>query len=218
MATARLERMVKTAAYLVLFACLAAAVLAQDTTKVSEKKAVNRSAWRSMRPVIWDDQHNFPPDFPRINPYRITVLFSSGKNPVLDHTGQPHLSGHAIQVIMDGGNGVQDPPKPDGSPGGDDSLAFANLNMIRMTMNFSEPDTVRTGGFVAKRYFVPLYPTGRAYYLRIWEGKDVATALYYQDSIEYVSAGDTGGAMIIPKAGEPATARWKFGSSKPRPK
>jgi hypothetical protein len=217
MATARLARVVKAAAGLLLFALLVSAVQAQDTTKPTVKKK-DKNAWRSMRPVIWDDQTTLPPDFPTVNPYRITSLFTSGNNPVLDHTGQPHWSGHVIQVIMDGGNGVQDPPRPDGSPGGDDSLAFANLNMIRLTMDMPEADTVRTGSFIAKRYFIPLCPAGRAYYLRVWEGKDVAVAPYYQDSIEYATPHDRGGAMIVPKSGDPSTVQWKFGSSKPRPK
>lgn len=218
MATAWLKPVVKAAAYFVLFACLAAAVQAQDTTKVTEKKSANKSAWRSMRPVIWDYQHEFPPDFPKINPYNITVMFTTGPNPIMDHTGRPHEPNHVIQLLMDGGNGLQDPPNKDGSPGGDDSLAFGNMNMIRMTGRSSRPDTVRTGTFTTKRYFVPLYPAGRAYYLRVWEGTDVATAPYYQDSIEYQSSIDQGGAMIIPKSGTPSIARWKFGPSKPRPK
>jgi hypothetical protein len=168
------------------------------------------------RHIILYDVDEFPPGFPVINPYNVLALFMS-QTPILDHAGKPHVHGHVIQVIVDGGNGIQDPPNPDGSPGGDDSLAYGNFNMIRMLGDMDARDPKgRSGRFVTWKYFIPYLPD-RAYYLRLWEGDNVATAPYYQDAVEYVSDLDRGGSMIRFREGPPIDVDWKFGPSQPRP-
>ena len=74
----------------------------------------------------------------------------------------------------------------------------------------------KTGLFFSKKFFIPLRAE-RAYYLRIWEGKDEQTAPYYQDTSEYVTAGDRGGAIIRLQSGPPIDVDWSFGNAKPRP-
>jgi len=172
------------------------------------------SEWRN---IILFDVDDFPPGFPVINPYNVLALFTS-LTPIPDHTGQPHAHRHVIQVIVDGGNGLQDPPNPDGTPGGDDSLAYGNFNMIELR-GVTEPwdPKGRSGQFATWKYFIPYFPD-RAYYLRLWEGTNVATAPYYQDSVEYFAEVDRGGAMIRFHEGPPIDVDWKFGPSQPRPK
>ena len=166
--------------------------------------------------IMWDDG-KLPPDWPNENPYSIYSLMICWKNPILDHTGKPHDHGHVIQLIMDGGNGIQDPPLPDGMPGGDDTLAFGNYNHIRlMGQDGLDDPNGKSGQFFAKRAFAPLVPN-RTYYLRVWEGDDFKTAPYYQDTIEYVGLDDRGGAMFTPTPGQPQEIDWTFGPSKPRP-
>jgi hypothetical protein len=155
-----------------------------------------------------------------VNPYNIMASQNCWTKPVLDHNGNPHHHGHLIQVLVDGGNGIQDPPNPDGSPGGDDSLAYANFNMIRLNGLDSEIDlTASTGMFFSQKYLVPYMQPPRAYYLRLWEGDNVAAAPYYQDTVEYsTDGGDRGGSMITPRGGTPMDVDWTFGPSKVRPK
>jgi hypothetical protein len=156
-----------------------------------------------------------------LNPYSILASLNCWTQPVLDHTGKPHHNGHLVQVVVDGGNGIQDLPNPDGSPGGDDSLAYGNFNMMRLTGLDVEPDlSASSGMFFSKKYLVPFVPPPRAYYLRLWEGDDVATAPYYQDTIEYsTDGGDHGGGMItLRSASHPMDVDWTFGPSKVRTK
>ncbi len=171
----------------------------------------------NMRPILFD--HEDPPEwYPQENPFNTLALLVAWETPILDHSGKPHKHGRVIQVIMDGGNGVQDPPKADGSPGGDDSLAYGNFNMIRV-MGIDDPPvpTGASGMFYSKKYFIP-YFKNRPVYLRFWEGEDERIAPYYQDSIEYKSDEDQGGAMVMLKDGIPVDLIWSFGDSKPRPK
>jgi hypothetical protein len=139
---------------------------------------------------------------------------------VRDHKGEPHKNGHIIQVIADGGNGIQDPPNPDGSPGGDDTLAFGNFNLMRVcgVAEFTKDTTAQTGQFYSQKYFIP-YVRGKSYYLRLWDGYNEKTAPYYQDTIEYTTGMDNGGSMIrmnsaVPMS--PVDADFKFGKCKPR--
>lgn len=170
-----------------------------------------------LRSMILFDNDPFPDGYPQINPYNVLALFTCWKTPILDHTGKPHKHNRVIQVIVDGGNGVQDPPNPDGTPGGDDSLAYGNFNMIRVlgADGLFDPKG-QSGFFITQKYFIPYLPD-RAYYLRFWEGEDVATAPYYQNSVEYVSDNDRGGSMIRFYSSPPIDVDWKFGPSKPRP-
>jgi hypothetical protein len=172
------------------------------------------SRWRN---IILFDVDDFPPGFPVVNPYNVLASMTA-LTPIPDHTGKPHAHGHVIQVIVDGGNYIQDPPNPDGTPGGDDSLAYGNFNMILLRGEQEPWDPKgRSGKFVSWKYFIPYIPD-RAYYLRLWEGDSVATAPYYQDSIEYYAEVDRGGGMIRFHEGPPIDVDWKFGPSKPRPK
>jgi hypothetical protein len=172
------------------------------------------SEWRN---IILYDVDDFPPGFPVINPYNVIALMMT-QTPIPDHTGNPHAHGHLIQVIVDGGNYLQDPPNPDGTPGGDDSLAYGNFNMILLRGEQEPWDPKgRSGKFVSWKYFIPYLPD-RAYYLRIWEGDKITTAPYYQDTVEYFAEVDRGGAMIRFHEGPPIDVDWKFGPSKPRPK
>lgn len=170
------------------------------------------------REPMWDTD-SLPPWITDENPFRMLSLMAAFTVPVLDHTGKPHRHGHAIQVIQDGGNGRQDPPLADGSPGGDDSLAFGNFNMIRLDgLELPVDSDGATGLFFSHRYFVP-YLEGKRYYLRVWEGADVKTAPYYQDSREYKSDNDRGGAMLFMRSNSmPSDVEWQFGAAKPRPK
>jgi hypothetical protein len=199
-------------AALSLFA-LSPSVRAQENLPADSQRP--ESEWRNL---ILFDADEFPTGFPVINPYNVLAQMMT-QTPIPDHTGKPHMNGHVIQVIVDGGNYLQDPPNADGTPGGDDSLAYGNFNMILMrgdegpTADFK----ARSGKFVSWKYFIPYFPD-RAYYLRLWEGDKVATAPYYQDSVEYFAEVDRGGAMIRFHEGPPVDVDWKFGPSKPRPK
>ena len=173
------------------------------------------SHWRSL---LIADRDQLPPGYPQVNPFNILASFNQWNQPVLDHTGKPHAHGHIIQVIVDGGNYIQDPPNPDGTPGGDDSMAYGNFNMMRL-LGIDEPPVLKgqSGMFMSAKYFVP-FLSDRAYYLRLWEGDNVATAPYYQDTIEYDAEVDRGGSMLRPPPGPPIDVNWTFGPSKPRPK
>jgi hypothetical protein len=173
------------------------------------------SHWRKM---LLADRDPLPPGFPQVNPYNILASFNSWKQPILDHSGKPHAHGHMIQVIVDGGNSLQDPPNSDGTPGGDDSMAYGNFNLIRL-MGIDEPPDPkgRSGMFMSAKYFIP-FLSDRAYYLRLWEGDNIAAAPYYQDTIEYDAEVDRGGSMLRPPPGPPIDVNWTFGPSKLRPK
>lgn len=172
------------------------------------------------RRVAWDTDP-IPEDWPG-NPFNM-LLFMYTTQPVKDHLGENHDHGHVIQLIQDGGNRIQDPPNPDGSPGGDDSLALGNFNLITMRgIAPPFPPDGKSGQFYSAKYFIPLL-RDEVYYLRIWEGNDVTTAPYYQNSLEYSnpSSGDKGGAMvsISPRTVQgPQDLDWLFGKSIPRPK
>jgi len=199
---------------IVLFAILCASLFAVGPASKTlvEKAQVDTNRW-----ILFDSVGIPPPYVPQINPFSLIASMNSWTTPILDHTGKPHHNGHVIQVIMDGGNGRQDPPNPDGTPGGDDSLAYGNFNMMCLC-GLDVPDKLDTasGMFYSKKYFIP-YEEGRAYYLRLWEGSDIATAPYYQDTKEYDAGEDRGGAMITMHITHPLDVDWKFGSSIPRP-
>jgi hypothetical protein len=147
------------------------------------------------------------------------ALWVAFTDPVLNQAGKPHAMGDVFQVLVDGGNGVQDLPNPDGSPGGDDSLAFGNYNLFRIN-GLEDPALVGKdiGLYFAHKYFIP-FVMGRGYYLRLWEGKDAKTAPYYQDTKEYKTEVDAGGAFYFFKENAPPIdVEWKFTASKPRPK
>lgn len=183
---------------------------------LSAMLAVTAFAGRD-RILIYDTEE-MPDWFPHNNPQNVLVHLYCEKYPVLDHTGQPHDHGHVIQVIQDGGNGLQDPPNTDGSPGGDDSLAWGNFNMIRLGGIAMPPlEEGKTGQFYSQKLFIAFDPDG-AYYLRVWEGDDVSTAPYYQNSVEYWTDQDHGGAMMRITPNELADSDWRFGKSIPRPK
>jgi hypothetical protein len=147
------------------------------------------------------------------NPYDTLYRMCSWK-PVQNHLSQPHSDGDAIQIIADGGNGIQDPPQSDGSPGGDDSLADGNFNVQYVNGEKHEPDGLTQGMFVGMMYFVPYKPNMHIY-LRIWEGTDPARAEFYQDSEEYTTFyGDTGGAMVELRSDWLDDMDWKFGMAK----
>lgn len=168
------------------------------------------------RPLILDTEEP-PPGYPQMNPFNVLASLNCWGDPILDSKGQPHKHGHLIQVIMDGGNMIQDPPNPDGTPGGDDSMAYGNFNMIRLCGLEEMNDTTgQSGLFMSWRYFIPYQPR-RAYYLRLWEGNNVATAPFYQDTEEYTAGIDRGGALISPREGTPIDVDWKFSVPKPRP-
>lgn len=203
-----LNRTPQFGAAVLLFAMLAA-VFAADPPP-------DTPVLENPRPLIFDTEEP-PPGYPQMNPFNTLASLNCWGAPILDSKGQPHKHGHVIQVIMDGGNTIQDQPNPDGSPGGDDSIAYGNFNMIRLSGLEEMNDTTgQTGRFMSWRYFIPYQPH-RAYYLRLWEGKDVATAPFYQDTEEYVAGVDRGGALITPREGTPIDVDWKFGAPKPRP-
>jgi hypothetical protein len=208
------QRTLQLLAAVVLIAMIAVPVWA---AKPAPKPLLEKAKVDTNRPILFDSDP-VPPYYPDVNPYNVLASMNCWTTPVLDHNGKPHHNGHLIQIIMDGGNGKQDPPNADGTPGGDDSLAYGNFNMQRL-LGIEEPprmDTA-TGMFYSVRYFIPFEP-GRAYYLRLWEGDNVATAPYYQDTIEYDAGEDRGGAMIMLTIQHPIDVDWKFGPSKPRPK
>lgn len=173
------------------------------------------------REVYIDMENNELRDKEMGNPFTILTLFFSSK-PILDSKQEPHGHGHLIQVIVDGGNGVQDPPLADGSPGGDDSLAWGNFNTLYVGgLDYPPAMEGKTGTFVSAKYFIP-FLDDKVYYLRLWESADAKTAPYYQDSSEYAStAGDQGGGMVRISSklySSPQDIEWAFGSPKPRPK
>lgn len=173
------------------------------------------------REVYFDTENIEARDMEMGNPFSMLALFLCQK-PQLDSKKEPHSHGHLIQVIVDGGNGEQDAPQADGTPGGDDSLAWGNFNAL-MLGGLEYPPTMegKTGTFAGGKYFIP-YRDDKVYYLRLWEGADPKTAPYYQDSSEYVStAGDQGGGMVRISSRlytTPQDVEWAFGPSKPRPK
>ncbi len=173
------------------------------------------------REVFFDTELDEQRDVAMGNPYGILVVMY-GKAPVLDSKGELHSHGHLIQVIMDGGNGVQDPPNPDGTPGGDDSLAIGNFNSFYLAGYDYPPEMKgKTGLFLSAKFFLP-YVDDRVYYLRLWEGGDPAKAPFYQDTREYVSTiGDQGGGLVRISSRNysgPQELDWTFGKSVPRPK
>ena len=173
------------------------------------------------RKVIWDSDVLTKEETPA-NPFNMLV-FMYTTQPIKDHLGENHDHGHIIQVIQDGGNRIQDLPNPDGSPGGDDSLALGNFNSVIMRgVAYPYPLDGKSGQFYTKKYFVPVL-RDEVYYLRIWEGDDVATAPYYQNSSEYYNPTtlDKGGGMvrISPNTIQgPQELDWLFGKSNPRSK
>ncbi len=201
-------------AAVVLFVGLLPALAADNPVKKQWPAPEDPTDYR----IIVFDSDDPPPWFPEANPYNRLASMNSWTAPVLDHSGKPHAHGHLIQVLMDGGNGVPDAPHPDGTPGGDDSLAFGNWNMMRLLGVDTPPvPDGKSGMFFSLRYFVPFSPN-RAYYLRLWEGDDIAIAPYYQDTVEYDFGNDRGGAMLRIPEGGPVDVDWKFGPSKPRTK
>ena len=173
------------------------------------------------REVWFDNDMDEQRDVAMGNPYNILVVMY-GKEPVLDSKGELHSHGHLIQLIMDGGNGVQDPPNADGTPGGDDSLAIGNFNSFYLAGYDYPPEmTGKTGLFLSVKFFLP-YVDDRVYYLRLWEGGDPAKAPFYQDTHEYVSTiGDQGGGLVRISSRNyagPQELNWTFGKSQPRPK
>ena len=178
-------------------------------------------AGESERAILWD-KDPLPAELANTNPFNILVQMYATQ-PVMDHLGKPHHHGHAIQLIQDGGNRLQDPPNPDGSPGGDDMLASGNFNMIQV-LGLEAPNSLdgKTGQFYSAKYYVPGIRDA-VYYLRIWEGNEVATAPYYQNSTEYRNpgTGDQGGGLVAisPRTfpAGPQELDWLFGKSIPRP-
>jgi len=169
-------------------------------------------------PILWDYEPPSP-KVPSVNPYIFSASMNSWSKPILNHKGEPHDPGDVVEIIVDGGKGIQDPPNPDGTPGGDDSLAYGNFNMIRVAPPEDCPDgSGRKGMFYSQRYFIPFVPPTRAYYLRLWEGKSIAEAQYYQDTIEYDAGDDRGGGMVFLRTNIPMDIDWTFGPSQPRPK
>jgi hypothetical protein len=167
--------------------------------------------------VVWDSLVVMPAGWPEENPYIIMYSMTCMSKPALDHTGQPHKHGNVVQVIMDGGNNVQDPPNLDGTPGGDDSLAFGNFNTFRVLgIDGLNDYSGRTGTFFSQKFFIP-FLANRLYYLRLWEGPDPKTAPYYNETVEYSTEDDRGGAMLRFKSGVPHDVDFTFGPSKARP-
>jgi hypothetical protein len=195
---------------LLLFACLTGPAFA--------RKSVPATPSSDSTKFTFFDYENPSPLLPQYNPYNVLASMNSWTAPILDHTGKPHEHGHVVQVIRDGGNGIQDPPRADGWPGGDDSLAYGNFNLILLDGLKAEGEGNRTGMFFSQRYFIPFDPPPKAYYLRVWEGSDFTTAPYYQDAIEYDTGDDRGGGMITLHDGPPVDVDWRFGPSKARPK
>jgi len=156
------------------------------------------------------------------NPFGMLVLMHNDGDPVKNSKGDLHAHGAVIDVIQDGGNGIQDPPNADGTPGGDDSLAYGNFNRSFL-VGLEDPIdmTKKSGLFYTQKYFIP-YEDDKVYYLRLWEGSDPKTAPSYQNTNEYISTiGDQGGGMVRLSSRVyqgPAEVRWKFGPSVARPK
>lgn len=172
-------------------------------------------------PLSWGQQ-GFDPDSVALsekakqdyNPYRTLYSMNSWTTPVLDHNGKPHKDGHIIQIIADGGNGIQDPPNPDGSPGGDDSMAVGNFSIQYINGEKHIAGGLEPGMFMGMMYFVP-YNANQTIYLRIWEGADPAAAEYYQDAEEYTTfRGNRGGMMIALQPSDLDDIDWLFGHSK----
>ena len=190
-----------------LLTLFAASAMARDVVK-------GREVW-------YDTDMDVARDEAVGNPYGLLVLLYSDR-PVLDSKGELHSHGHLMQVIVDGGNGVQDPPNLDGTPGGDDSLALGNFNTLYLAgQEYPLVMEGKTGLFGSVKFFVP-YIDDRVYYLRLWEGGDPAKAPFYQDTHEYVSTiGDQGGGLVRISSRNyagPQELNWTFGKSQPRPK
>lgn len=148
------------------------------------------------------------------NPYDVLYSMNSWTTPVLDHNDKPHADGHAIQLIMDGGNGIQDPPNLDGSPGGDDTMAVGNFNVQYTNGAKHKAEGLEAGMFMGMRYFVPYKPYS-SIYLRLWEGSDPTVARYYQDTADYTTfRGNSGGPIIDLQTEYLDDIDWRFGPSK----
>ncbi|MBU1936566.1 hypothetical protein KKG05_04140 [bacterium] len=147
------------------------------------------------------------------NPFNSLYLMNSWE-PVLDHEGKPHKDAHLIQIIVDGGNGIQDTPNSDGTPGGDDTLASGNFYGQFVNGEKRVPSGLSPGMFMGPRYFIPHKPN-TAIYLRLWEGQDPAIADYYQDSANYTThRGNVGGPIIGLQSDYIDQIDWRFGPSK----
>ncbi len=148
------------------------------------------------------------------NPTQTLCGMNSWLSPVLDHNGNPHPDGHIIQIIADGGNGIQDPPNLDGSPSGDDTLAEGNFNIQYINGEKHIPHGLSAGMFIGMFYFIS-YKPNQSIYLRIWEGRDPSKAEYYQDSREFTTErGNSGGHMFAPHPNRVESVQWLFSESK----
>ncbi len=201
------NHVLRFAGFLMLMALIAGSALAMDIVKGRE--------------VHFDTEDNPTRDVEMGNPFNMLVLMYTDK-PVKDSKGDPHGHGHLIQLMIDGGNGVQDQPNPDGTPGGDDSLAIGNFNYLYLAGHDYPPNMDgKTGLFGSVKFFIPYVDDG-VYYLRLWEGGDPAKAPFYQDTREYVSTvGDQGGGLVRLASRNysgPQELNWTFGPSQPRPK
>jgi hypothetical protein len=148
------------------------------------------------------------------NPYSTLYSMNSWTVPVLDHEGKPLKDGYIIQIIADGGNGIQDPPDSAGNPGGDDTMVSGSFDIQYVNGEKHQAEGVQPGMFIGVRYLVP-YRLDEPVYLRIWEGSDPMTADYYLDSEEYTTfRGSRGGCMLSMRAGYLEDIDWRFGSAK----
>ena len=148
------------------------------------------------------------------NPFGSLYRMHSWKRPILDHEGKPHKDGHIIQIIMDGGNGIQDPPLSNGNPGGDDSLADGNFYAQFINGEKNIENGLAPGMFIGMVYYIP-YKANQSIYLRLWEGSDPGEAEYYQDSEKYeTTRGNSGGAILSLQPEIVDQVEWWFGPSK----
>ena len=148
------------------------------------------------------------------NPFGSLYRMHSWTTPVLDHEGKPHKDGHIIQIIVDGGNGIQDPPRFDGNPGGDDTLADGNFYAQFINGEKNVPVGLAPGTFYGTVYYIP-YKANQSIYLRLWEGQYPGVAEYYQDSEEYkTTRGNVGGPIIAVQPEVVDQIEWRFGQSK----
>ena len=200
------NQVLRFAGLIALVALLATSVFARDIVKGRE--------------VFKDTDETPDRDVEMGNPFNMLVLMYTDQ-PVMNSKREPHDHGGLIQLIIDGGNGVQDLPNEDGSPGGDDSLAWGNFNIFYLAGHEYPPQMEgKTGLFGSVKFFIP-YSDDGVYYLRLWEGGDPAKAPFYQDTYEYVSTiGDQGGGLVRLSSRNyagPQEVNWTFGPSKPRP-
>jgi hypothetical protein len=119
---------------------------------------------------------------------------NSDWNTIFGPDGKPVPDSSYMMLILAGPNGVVDPPKCDGSPGGDDVQPISNtFNCLYVHDVNKEPPITPPGNIFAPGIALNALPEGRLeepavnigdkIYFRVFDAKAPSQATYYNDMI-----------------------------------